>query len=234
MIETTDTRWDYDGDGVNDEFDYDNRIDDESWLKVYVDCVLLVLNTDYTVSGVGEDEGGAVTINTPPPVGVGNVVILRATPQTQKVSFPFEGPFPSSVVERNVADKLEMQIQDIHEILGRCLKFAECSTFRDIEVPDPEANKILQWNPAADGLQNALAGDLGVTHTIVGPQSISAGATNAVITHNLGSASARVIGFSSSWFTGFSVGVQDADTITLEFDTECPPGGGTITTEVAL
>jgi hypothetical protein len=233
MIETTTARWEYDGDGANDEFDYTNRIDDSAWLKVYVGCVLLVLDTDYTVSGVGEDNGGVVTISVPPAVGDGNVVIIRETPQTQLVNLPTEGPLNSYVLERTIADRLEMQIQDIHEILGRCLKFTECSIYRDIDVPDPEANKILRWNSSADGLENAVIGGLGITNIII-QQPILAGEFEATITHNLSSSSAKLIGFAPTWQTGFKIVSQTANTILIEFSAECPVGGGQVTTEVAL
>jgi hypothetical protein len=52
-------------------------------------------------------------------------------------------------------------------------------------------------------------------------------ATQKVITHNLNSALARVV-FSTTWQTTYDVVSQDANTLTVEFGTEVPAGGGTL------
>lgn len=141
MISTVTARWDYSGDGANLNFAYTNRIDHKSWLKVYVGNTLQTLDTHYTVSGVGETAGGNVAFITAPPNGTNNVHILRVTPNTQVEQLPNEGPFPSQVVEKNIADKLEMQIQDLKA------KFGTAS-----------AGKFTKWDDRAEDLTTASMG----------------------------------------------------------------------------
>lgn len=233
MIEITTTRHEYNGNGATVTFPIDFRYDAKSHVKVYVGEVLKTLDTDYTLTVAGVDSGGTLTFITAPAAGTGNVVILRISPKTQLEQLPTAGPFPTTTVEINMIDKLCMMVQELQEEIARCVKFPIASLFRDIDLPTPEAGKMLQWNSDADGLQNVLASSLELTHTIV-TQAIAAAATSATITHNLSSASAKLIGFAPTWHTSFSIISQTANTIVVEFGVECPPVGGTLITEVAL
>ena len=64
----------YIGDGVDTTFDFGWYIADAADLTVTVEGVEQVLNTDYTVSGVGSDSGGTVTFTTAPPVPSTSVI----------------------------------------------------------------------------------------------------------------------------------------------------------------
>lgn len=64
----------YIGDGVDTTFDFGWYIADAADLTVTVEGVEKVLNTDYTVSGVGSDTGGTVTFTTAPPVPSTSVI----------------------------------------------------------------------------------------------------------------------------------------------------------------
>lgn len=231
MIGTTTNRWPYDGDGVNPTFAYTNRIDDESWMKLYVDDVL-VDPGDYTVTGVGLEAGGSVIATTPPPTGTDNVVLLRVTPITQLLSIMNEGPFLAANVERLGLDNLAMMIQDIHEILGRCPKFPVTSALRDFEFATPSDGGLLRWDLTNDQINSALASTLEITHVVV-DVAVLAGESSAVIPHNLGSVSAKIIGFSGTFHTAFKFISQTANAITVELTNEAPVNG-TLTFEVAL
>jgi hypothetical protein len=128
-----------------------------------------------------------------------------------------------------------MMAQELKYLYRQTLHYPISSDAEDIELPDPEAGTLIQYNAGADGMENVFASALELTHTLVGPIGVVAGATTAVITHGLGSISAKVVGFSATWHTSFVVLSQTANTITIEFGTECPAGGGTIiNVEVAL
>ena len=234
MISTTTQRISYSGNGSNDTFAVPFRFDDDSWIKIYVGGLLLT--TGYDLAGEGEDNGGTVVITTPPPAGVDNVVIIRETPLTQVVHIPVAGPFSSRMFERDIADKLEMQIQDLHEIIGRAVKFLVTSTFNNVALPDPEAGKTLAWNNTLDALVNVLfSGGTGTGGNVtVVVLSVAAGAANATIPHGLNSAAAKLVGSSTTWHTTVKVGAQTTSTIAVEFGTEVPAGGGTLIAGISL
>src|SRR5262245_15785793 len=146
MISTTINRWPYNGDGSRKIFPFTNRVDDATWIRAYVDGALATLATDYSVAGIGNPAGGAVTFVVAPPNGDDNVIILRKTPITQLLTLPFEGRFPSSAIERNGLDTLCMMIQDLYEQIERCPKFTPYSAFRNIDMPDPEDGMVLGWS----------------------------------------------------------------------------------------
>jgi hypothetical protein len=234
MISTTTQRISYSGDGSNDTFAVPFRWDAFEWIEVYVDDVLLT--TGYALTGEGEDNGGSVEITTPPPVGVDNVVIVRVTPLTQVEHLTTVGPFASLTVERQMIDKLCMMVQDIYEILGRCVKFPVTSTFKDVTLPDPESGKLLAWNADLDALINALVGTVTEGSTPVIVVAISAGAGTAVIPHSLGVDTAKLIGWSTTWHTTLKVVSQAVNAMTVEFGTEPPPLGAphTLIAQVTL
>lgn len=76
----------YTCDGVQTVFDYDNYIDNKEVLKVVLYSgdtpTELQVDSDYTVSGVGSDNGGTITLNTAPTLGT-KLVILYDYPLTQ-------------------------------------------------------------------------------------------------------------------------------------------------------
>ncbi len=81
------------------------------------------LNTDYTVSGVGSDSGGNVTLT-----GsytnlstASQLIIQRTMPLTQAVDYVENDPFPAETHEKAI-DKLCMIDQQLQEQLDRCIK----------------------------------------------------------------------------------------------------------------
>ena len=73
-------RWDYVGDGRTRSFAYRARARAESELVVYVGGALRLWPSDYTVSGAGQPDGGAVVFAVAPPTGA-SVEIERRAPQ---------------------------------------------------------------------------------------------------------------------------------------------------------
>lgn len=138
----------YNGDGATASFVYGFRIDDASHLKVYVAGVLKTLTTHYTVSGVGDDLGGSFTF-TPgniPPVGVGNVVAFRDSPETQLLQLS-EGRVGMERLETRGLDVLLMLIQELLRTFGT-----------------PTAKRLVRWDiytrrlMAEDGSEIILTG----------------------------------------------------------------------------
>ncbi len=152
---TTETmRKEYNGNGSTTVFAYDFLIYDEDHLIIYVDDVLQVIVTDYSVSDVGDVSGGDVTFVVAPPTGTGNVIIIRDLPFTQEADYVAYSPFRAETHER-VLNKLVMMVLRNKERLDRALMFEEYSLAGPgLTLPDPDALKGLRWNAGETGLEN--------------------------------------------------------------------------------
>lgn len=239
MIQNQYTPEHYTGDGVTANLPFAWRILTKTDLTVYAVSTAgaistLTLDTDYTIADadVDTEEGGDVVLTVPATWDDYEIFLVRGTSMTQLVHMPEGAPFSTAAVEK-VLDRLTMMAQELKYLYRQSIHYPTASAAVDVTLAEPEAGNLIQYNTAADAFDNTTASSLSLTHTIV-TQAVVATDTTAVITHNLGSASANLVGFSSSWHTSFIVLSQDANTITIEFGTECPAGGGTITAEVAL
>lgn len=128
---------------------------------------ILTITTNYTVSGVGGAGGGNVTTcgtSSPYPTG-DTITIIRDVPLTQLVDYVENDMFPSQTHE-NAIDKLTMIIQEISEKWDRMLILAKSSSYSDLTLPNPVAEKFLQWKSDLSGLKNVSLqseGDLSVS-----------------------------------------------------------------------
>ncbi len=109
----------YIGNGAGSTFSYDFRVDDESQLSVYETTdegvqTLLILTTDYTVAGVGDDGGGIITRV------AGNLPVdyewyIRSNyNDTQLTAFASQGGFFADVHEKAM-DKLTFLVQQLQD-----------------------------------------------------------------------------------------------------------------------
>lgn len=113
----------YIGNGVTTIFNYGFRILDEAHIQVIrsqadVDTVL-TLGGDYTVSGVGDDSGGAVTILVAPSAAQ-TITFIRSAPFTQEIDLENQGPFFAETVE-GALDLAAMRDQQLREVLSRAV-----------------------------------------------------------------------------------------------------------------
>lgn len=79
---------------------------------------LLTLNSDYTVAGAGDEDGGTVTLT--PVLANGQLLISRALPIEQLTEYPANTPFPASSHERAL-DYLTMVCQQLAAQIARAL-----------------------------------------------------------------------------------------------------------------
>lgn len=147
---------DYTGNGATTVYPYTFKIYNASELVVtkLVSGVesTLILNTDYTVSGAGEDAGGNVTLT----VALANtipMVILRVVPVLQSTDIKNQASFFPEVHE-DVFDKLVMIAQQHDEELGRGVSLAVSSVGVSAGLPAAEAYKVLGWNSTGTALVN--------------------------------------------------------------------------------
>lgn len=80
----------------------------------------LVLGTDYTLSGAGDDDGGVLTATVAPASGV-TLFIVREMSVTQPADFPIGGPIPTAAIEQGF-DRVTMLIQQVTETGSRALR----------------------------------------------------------------------------------------------------------------
>ncbi|MEN6537964.1 MAG: hypothetical protein ABFD60_07760 [Bryobacteraceae bacterium] len=115
-MQSEDYRKDYTSTGVA-SYAYTWRILDEEWLAVYVDGELQTLNSDYTVSGVGENAGGEVTFSDPPVAGL-TIAIMPSVPITQTTDIVENTNLPAQTFE-DALDKLTAIAKQHEERLNR-------------------------------------------------------------------------------------------------------------------
>jgi hypothetical protein len=107
MAVTTETiEHSYTASAGQDEFVFTFPVQSTSWLKVYHEGVLLAVDTDYEVEGVGESGGGTITLDDPASAG-DSVVITLDIPITQETVYIFNSKFPEKTHE-NALDKLTL------------------------------------------------------------------------------------------------------------------------------
>lgn len=114
----------YVGNGVTTSFDYQFRVFKASHLQVQTSnldggLTMLVLNTDYTVTGVGS-VGGKVVLTAPLANGWG-ITIDRDLPLVQETDLRNQGTFYAETHE-DTFDYLTMLIQRVYSLFGLALR----------------------------------------------------------------------------------------------------------------
>lgn len=150
----------YTGDDSTSIFPYTFRILADTEIKVTKVLIAspyteteLTLTTDYTVSDVGEDAGGDITLVAGALASTHKLVLQRNMPLTQTTDYVENDPFPAETHEEGL-DRLVMIAQQIQEAVDRSIKQAITETGTNITLPVAEASKIIGWNATADDLIN--------------------------------------------------------------------------------
>ena len=150
----------YNGNGSTTSFNYDFRVLDQTHLVVTLKNAanvesIKVLTDDYTVTGVGNDGGGAVVMGSGDiPASGQQLTISRAIPQTQEVDLANRGAVAPETLE-GAYDKLTQLSQDKVELLNRMPRFPVSSALTAVELPlTLTANTALMVNAGATGYTN--------------------------------------------------------------------------------
>lgn len=126
----------YTGNGVTTVFAYGFRILDASHISVVrteagVETVL-TLNTDFSVSGVGDAGGGSITM-TAAPTALQTVTNLRNVPFTQEIDLENQGPYFAETVEGGF-DLAVMRDQQLSERVDRTREIVDDSATNIADV----------------------------------------------------------------------------------------------------
>lgn len=125
-ISSTENRKDYTGDGATTSFSFPYVFFADSDLDVYLDGVLQVLNSDYTISGTladGRYASGANVVFTVAPPNNDGVAIVRDIPYTQAVDYAAYDSFPAETHE-TALDRAAVRDQQILSLLEGVLRIS--------------------------------------------------------------------------------------------------------------
>lgn len=106
----------YTANGSTTQFGYQFYLLLESDLDVFVGGAKKILNTDYTVTGVGNSAGGNVVFKVAPASGL-EVIIKRNTPFTRTTDYADNGDLLADVVNDDF-DRLWLALQEINANFG--------------------------------------------------------------------------------------------------------------------
>lgn len=154
----------YPGDGVAVTFPFTFPVYDADHLQVYLQddttLVLVAVNTaDYSVTGIGNENGGSVVMDTAPPAD--NILLIaRIVPLTQDLDVLNQGGFYPENVEREF-DITQMQVQQVQEQLDRSVRgqLAE-GEWPDLPPAPERAGKLLGFTDDDDAFPTVEVTDL--------------------------------------------------------------------------
>lgn len=150
MISSTTARKDYVASASQTEFEYTFRIFNDSDLLVFVNGLLQGLNSEYTVTGAGNEAGGTVEFTSGLESG-DKVAILSAIPATQLTDYTPGGKFPATSHEAAL-DKITRLVQQLDEQQDRQPTVDAHHPPGDLSLalPDPGAGKLFGWHEDGD------------------------------------------------------------------------------------
>ncbi|MCW8915052.1 MAG: hypothetical protein OQK24_04270 [Magnetovibrio sp.] len=141
----------YEGDGMQTEFVYLFQIFADADMEVYLDDTLQ--SSGYSISGAGQTQGGAVTMDSAPLNGV-VVTLARRLPIQRTTDFLESGEFRAKIINDEL-DYLTASLQQVTEDQSRSAQMA-ITLFGNVDttLPTPQANSALVWNDTANGFVN--------------------------------------------------------------------------------
>ena len=162
----------YNGNGVTTSFAFPYTFYDDTDLIVTTTVVatgidtVLVLNTDYTVTG-GDGANGTVVFGTAPASGV-RVTIEVDIPYRQEDDYVENQAFPADTLEQSL-DRAVIRDQQLKSAVDRSVKFPATLTGSLVGLlPQPVDGKLLVWDGASGQIGNADIADVSSTlNTII-------------------------------------------------------------------
>jgi len=181
--------------------------------------VNLALDVDYSIADgdVGVAAGGGdVVLGVALPTGT-NLYLQRETALTQLENFIEAGAFPAATMT-TIADRLTMMIQETKWKIRTALKFADTSSFVDINVPDPVDGTFLGWlnNLLINTSQGQLGAEIDVT----------TGAASKLVSFAapMPNTNYTVVGLTTNWNTTANWSLKTVNNFTVTFGTQAPAG----------
>ncbi len=139
-------------------FTYTFKIFADTDLNVYQtpagqDCLDSDLITAYTVTGVGDEDGGTITLNTPATLG-DLITIVSNIPESRTTDYQTNGDFIPQTVNDDF-DRVVSLAKQTEDTANRGLQFEQCEqNVSGLSLPQPVAGKFLKWKGDLSGLEN--------------------------------------------------------------------------------
>ena len=141
-------------------FNYTFKIFSNSDLNVYITPTgqdaddATDITTAYTVTGVGDEAGGTVILNSGATLD-DLITIVSAIPSSRSTDYQVNGDFVPDTVNDDFDKGLSLSKQ-VEALASRSLLFEESQqSASGLGLPAPVAGKTLAWNTAEDALENA-------------------------------------------------------------------------------
>jgi hypothetical protein len=153
-----DARDEYTATASQTVFNYTFKIYASTDLNVYVtpagqECADSDLTTAYTVSGVGAEAGGTITLTTPSTAG-DLVTIVSAIPTDRTTDYQNNGDFRPDTVNDDF-DRVVSLTKQIEDVANRSLQFPQClQGASSLSLPRPVAGNLVRWKTDLSGLEN--------------------------------------------------------------------------------
>lgn len=116
---------------------------------------VMVIGTDYSLVGAGDEAGGTLTTIATNMVVGDKITIKRDIPITQLTNYVYNDKFPAEVHERAL-DKLTMVTQQLKEVTDRAVQFPESEVAGTGNIMPPasgRAAKILGFDASGNAVQ---------------------------------------------------------------------------------
>lgn len=151
------------GDDLAVTFPFTFPVYDEDHLAVYFQDTttlnLVLVNTaDYSVTGIGNENGGNVVFSVAPITG-NRVIIVRTVPLTQDLDVLNQGGFYPENIE-NEFDLQEMQKQQLQEQITRSVRGQITESWPNLDPPPERAGKLLGFTDDANAYPTTDVTDL--------------------------------------------------------------------------
>ncbi len=166
-LNANDVRDEYTASASQTVFNYTFKIYESTDLNVYVtpagqECSDSDLTSAYSVSGVGAESGGTITLTTPTSAG-DLVTIVSGIPTSRTTDYQNNGDFRPDTVNDDF-DRAYSLVKQALDQTGRSLQFPLCQQgVSSLSLPSPVAQNYLRWKADLTGLENQTIGNSGLT-----------------------------------------------------------------------
>jgi len=156
-IQNNPTRNQYTATSGQTVFNYNFEIIAAVDISVFKGDTRLAISTDYTLTGVGNESGGTVTLVVGATTG-DIITIYRSTVPERLTDYQNSGDFLSDEVNSDF-DRIWAVIQEIDGGKGRYLQLSDTTTSSlPVTLDEPIASQILRWKDDSSGVESVSLG----------------------------------------------------------------------------
>ena len=159
-------------------FNYTFKIFDSTDLNAYVTPLgedandSTDLTTAYTVTGLGNEDGGSIIFTVPRTAGE-LVTIVSDIPSSRAVDYQNNGDFRPTTVNDDF-DRVVSIVKKIEDTTNRGLSLPQSQQGpKPLSLSNPEAGKVLLWNASETGVTNGTFEDPGLVLNNISASNIA-------------------------------------------------------------